>query len=166
MAKTAALAIERFIELVRDPSAGFQAQLSSIAARDRVSLKALARRSLFVMNAAPELVDQSRDADYPELFVYAERLENEAREKFASFSGTVRSAAEIRISSEVPDRLEADLHRYLEAIVNVLQQAPQGWEPGMVFTGRYTVTCSPARLGGENFIQTAKINFDLDLFIQ
>lgn len=166
MAKTAALALERFVELLREPATGFQAQLNSIAARDGVPLKPLPQRSLFVMNAAPELVDQSRDADYPELFLYAETLENAGREKFAYFSGPVRLGAEIRISSEVPDRLESDLHRHVEAVLNVLHSAPQEWRPGMVFTGRYMVTCAPARLGGNNFLQTAKVSFDIDLFIQ
>jgi hypothetical protein len=162
--KTAAAALERFVDLLRDPASGFQAQLNRIATRDGVSLKALAPRSLFVMNAPPELVDQSRDADYPELFVFAEALENTQREKGASFSGTARLGADVRISSEIPDQLEADLHRHVEAVLNVLDAAGAEWGPGIAYGGRYSVACAPARLGGNNFLQTARISFDLDLF--
>lgn len=165
MARTTAAALERFLALLNDPAAGFQAQLNLIAARDGVVLRPLGARSLFVMNAAPELVDQSRDEEYPELFVFAERIENLQREKFAYFSGTVRLGAEVRISSEVPDRLETDLHRHVEALLNVLHSAPAEWGQGLAYTGRYVVSFAPAKLGGNNFLQTAKISFELDQFV-
>lgn len=165
MARTAAAALERFLELLRDPTTGFQAQLQSIATRDGVALRPVAARSLFVLNAPADLVDQSRDAEYPELFVFVEQMENRRREKFGYFSGTLRLAADVRISAEIPDRLEIDLHRYTEALLSVLHSSPGEWLSGLLYTGRYTVSFSPARLGGNNFVQSAKVSFELEQFI-
>ncbi len=165
MARTIAAALDRFLELLRDARTGFRAQLESIAARDRVSLRPVAGSSLLLLNASPELVDQSCDVEYPQLLVYGEQMENLHREKFAYFSGTLRLAAELRVSSETNERLEADLHRYVEALLNVLDQATAEWESGLVYTGRYAVSWAPMRLGGHNFLQTARVSFVLDQFV-
>lgn len=165
MARTTAAALDRFLELLRDPAKGFQSQLQSIASRDGVLLKPIARGSLFLLNAPPELVDQSGDSAYPQVFVFAEQAENQPKERFAYFSGPLRLAADIRISAETLDRMEADLHRYVEALLNVLRESPAEWNSGLVYSGRYSVTCLPVRLGGNNFLQTAKVSFTLYQFV-
>ena len=165
MARTTAAALDHFFGLLRDPAAGLQAQLQSVAMRDGVALRAVSARSMFLLNAAPDLMDHSRDAEYPELFLFAEQMENVQREKFSFFSGTLRLGAEVRISAETPDRLETDIHRYCEALLNVLHAAPGEWIPGLVYSGRYQVMYSPVRLGGDNFLQTARVTFTLNQFV-
>lgn len=165
MARTAAAAIDQFLLLLRDATTGFPAQLQSIASRDGVFLRPISLRSTFQVNAPADLMDQNRDAEYPQLFVFAEQVENQRREKFSVFSGTVRLAAEVRITSDAPERLEADLHRYTEALINVLDAAEGEWAPGIIFSGRYIATYGAVRVGAENFLQSARVTFDVDQFV-
>lgn len=165
MARTAAAALDRFLELLRAPDNGIQAQLAGIASRDGVALRQVPERSLLLINAPPEVMDQSRDSAYPELCVFAEEAENNGKQKFASFAGTLRLSADVRISSESTEGMESNLHRYVEAVTNVLDAHFGEWEPGLVNPGRYTVKYSPIKVGGNNFLQTARVSFELDLFV-
>lgn len=165
MARTTAAALDRLLELLRDSTAGYVAQLQSIATRDGVALRPPSARSMVTLNASADLLDQSLDAEYPQLLVFAEEMENLAREKFAIFSGPLRLGAEIRISAEVTGRIEADLHRYTEALLNVLHGSVGEWQTGLVYSGRYRVAFAPARLGGENFLQSARVSFELEQFV-
>jgi hypothetical protein len=165
MARTTAAALERFLEWLREPGGGLDAQLRAIAARDRTVLAPVSAKNLAMKRGTPEMVERVRTAEYPQLLVYAEQTENEQREKFAAFSGTIRLAAEVRITSEALDGLEAAIHRYVEAAVRVLSSAPGEWLAGLVYTGKYTVTYAAARAGGENYLQSAKVSFVLQQFV-
>jgi hypothetical protein len=165
MARTIAAALDRLLEKLSDPASGIGSQLRMIAARDHVTLAPPAPRSLILLNASPELLDQASDSAYPQVLVFGDQMENEQREKFSYFSGTLKLAADIRISAERLDRLEADIHRYAEAFLNVLCSGSREWGNGLVFTGRYSVSLSPVRIGGNNFLQSARISFPMEQFV-
>jgi len=165
MARTIAAALDRTLEKLRDAANGLQAQLAQIAARDRVTLGPVSARSLALLNAPADMLDQALDIAYPQVLVFGESAESQHKEKFATFSGTLRLGIEIRISSEVLVRIEADLHRYVEAVVSALGSGTPEWASGLVYSGRYTVTYSPVRLAGHNFLQSARIGFSLEQYV-
>lgn len=165
MPRTIAAALDRTLEKLRDAANGLQAQLAKIAARDRVTLNPVSARGLALLNAPADMLDQALDIAYPQVLVFGEQTENQHREKSASFSGTLRLGIEIRISSETLDRIEADLHRYVEAAISALESGTPEWSSGLVYSGRYTVTYSPVRLAGHNFLQSARIGFPLEQYV-
>ncbi len=165
MARTIHAALEHVLELLSDPYQGLAAQLSEIGSRDRVTLAPVAARSIALLNAPNDLLDQARDARYPQLLLFAEQMDNQQREKFAYFAGVLRVAAEMRLSSDSLDRMEENLHRYVEAVINVVHSADPRWNDEMTYTGRYSVNYSPIRAGGHNFIQSARISFAVDQFV-
>ncbi len=165
MPKTIAAALERVLERLRDQSNGLRAQITAIAARDRVTLAAVSPQSLALLNAPPDLLDQALDTPYPQVLVFGEQIENLHKEKFATFSGTLRLGLDIRISAEILDQLEMHLHRYVEAAIGALTWGPAEWGDGLVYSGRYTVVCSPVRLAGVTFLQSARISFSLEQHI-
>ena len=162
MARTIAEALDHLRVLLTDPTSGMNAQLGSIEGRDGVILDRIAADRFALLNMPSDLADQTEEAGYPAISLFAEQAENLNREKFAYFSGPLRLGAEVRVSAERPASLEADVHRYVEALVNVLQASPGEWSAGLVFSGRYTVNFSPARLGGNNFLQSAHLSIALE----
>ena len=165
MARTTAAALDYLQALLADPASGMNAQLGSIEARDGVTLARIADDRFALLNMPSELADQTDEAGYPAVLLSAEQAENLNREKFAYFSGPLRLGAEVRVSAERPDSLEADVHRYVEAVVNVLQASPGEWSAGLVYSGRYAVSFSPARLGGDNFLQSARLSIALEQYV-
>ena len=162
MARTIAAALDHLRALLADPTSGMNAQLGSIEARDGVTLDRIAANRFALLNMHSELVDQTDEAGYPAVLLSAEQAENLNREKFAYFSGPLRLGAEVRVSAERPDSLEAHVHRYVEAMVNVLQASSGDWPDGLVYSGRYAVIFSPARMGGDNFLQSARLSIALE----
>lgn len=165
MARTIHAALEHALELLSDPYQGLPARLSEISSRDHVPLAPITGRSMALLNAANDLMDQARDARYPQLLLFAEQMDNQQREKFAYFAGVLRLAAEVRLSSDSLDKMEENLHRYVEAVINVVHSADPRWSDDTTYTGRYSVNYSPVRAGGHNFIQSARISFAVDQFV-
>jgi len=64
---------------------------------------------LRAQNAAAELVERSGTTAYPLVNVYCEKVVNDLREKFRSFSGSVQVAIEVRHSQDRIEGMEAAL---------------------------------------------------------
>jgi hypothetical protein len=165
MSRTIAAALDRAIEKLRNNEDGIGAQLAAIAGRDHVALSPVTGRSLALLNAPADLLDQAIDLTYPQVFIFGEQMENQHKEKFASFSGTLQLGIDVRISADVVDRIEADLHRYVEAVLNALGAAHSEWASGLMYGGYYSVSYSPLRLAGHNFLQSARISFALEQYV-
>ncbi len=165
MARTTAEALDHLRALLTDAATGMNAQLGGIESRDGVILERLSDQHFALRNMPADLADQTREAGYPSVFLFAEQAENLNREKFAFFSGPLLLGAEMRITADRSDRLEADLHRYVEALLNVLQASRGEWTDGLVYSGRYAVTFAPSRLGGENFLQSARVSIPLEQYV-
>lgn len=165
MARTTAEALDHLRSLLLDPANGVNAQLAIIEARDGVILDRVAEEDIALINMASDLADQTHQSGYPAVFLFAEQAENLNREKFAYFSGPLRLGAEVRLTAERPDRLEPDIHRFVEAVVNVLQASRGGWPAGLVYSGRYAANFSAARLGGENFLESARLSIALEQYV-
>ena len=55
------------------------------------------------------------------------------------------------------DRLEV----YVDAAMQMLNSGRGDWGDGMFFGGQYEVSFGPVKQGGRNFIQVAKVTFEI-----
>ena len=165
MARTTAAALDRLRNLLTHPDTGVNAQLAGIEARDGVILVRLAGDQFVFMNLPPDLADQSMDVSYPAVYLFAEEAQNVNREKFAYFSGSLLLGIDVRLTAENPANLESMLHEYVEAVLNVLQASRGDWSEGLSYSGRFGVRYSVTRMGGDNFIQSARLSLPLDQYV-
>lgn len=113
-------------------------------------------------NVAFEMAEKTAGVTYPAVYVYCEKVTNKLTEKFRTFSGTAGMAIEIRVSRNHLEKLGRDLHFYAAAATQVLDNQRGDWGNGMFFTGGYEVAFGPVKRGGSNFLQAAKISFEVD----
>jgi hypothetical protein len=116
-----------------------------------------------IQNATPELAEHAQSIVYPAVYVYCEKLSNLLTEKFAAFSGKARLAIEIRCSKDRLGGLERQLERYADAACEVLDNSRGSWQDGGFYAGGYEVTYGTVKHGGKNFLQIAKITFDVEV---
>ena len=119
--------------------------------------------SVAIQNASPELSERGQTVRYPAIYLYCEKLTNSLREKFATFSGRGRMVVEIRCSQDRIEGMERMVERYADAVCRVLDGARGSWQNGAFYTGGYEVVFAPLKNGGRNFLQTAKISFDVEV---
>jgi hypothetical protein len=141
---------------------GIDSQLQLIAQDDGVSFTGDVR-SVSVQNTAPDLAERSLQVQYPALYLYCEKLTNSLKEKFRTFSGKARLVIEVRCSQDRLEGLERKLERYADAACRVLDGARGSWQDGAFYAGGYEVVYGTVRQGGKNFLQTAKISFDVEV---
>jgi hypothetical protein len=154
----------RVVGMLSAPT-GLPACLAAIASRENIGLAEIGTAQVLGQNIAAELAERSAGVQYPVFYVYCEKLKNNQREKFRTFSGKAGMAVEVRVSR---DRLE-DVGRlvelYAEAATNVLDLQRGNWGEGMYYTGGYEVVFGGVKHGGKNFIQSARVTFDVDVSI-
>ena len=73
-------------------------------------------------NVAAELAEKTSGVRYPVVYVYCEKVVNDLREKFRTFSGTADLCVDIRVSHEHMDELQPSLQAYVEAVTDVLDK--------------------------------------------
>lgn len=113
------------------------------------------------VNVAAETAERALGVKYPVVNVYCEKITNGLREKFRSFSGTVQMAIEVRHSQDRLDGLQDRLEAVVDAAMGMLKTARGDWGDGMFFGGTYEVTFGAVKQGGRNFIQVAKVTFEI-----
>jgi hypothetical protein len=119
--------------------------------------------SVFVQNGAPDLLERSQTVRYPAIYLYCEKLTNSLKEKFATFSGKGRLVVEVRCSQDRIEGMESLVERYADAVCRVLDGARGSWQDGAFYTGGYEVAFASLKHGGKNFLQIAKISFDVEV---
>jgi hypothetical protein len=142
-------------------SDGINAALMQISARDGVHLPALSAQTILAQNVASDLADENLAVIYPAVHVYCDRMDNQQLEKFRKFSGRLLLAAEVRVSREQIAGLDQELARYMEAVAAVLGAHHGQWTENVAYGGGYEVQFRETRLGGRNFIATAKVEIEL-----
>lgn len=162
MARIASIGAQKVVDLLADAS-GLAAAVASLTTDSGVDLPAIPASQVVAQNTAAETLEKSAGAAYPAVHVYCERLKNELREKFRTFSGKARLVAEVRASQDRQEGLEPRVQLYVEAVTQVLDANRGDWGQGMFFTGGYEVAFGPVRHGGKNFLQTAKVTFEVDV---
>jgi len=93
--------------------------------------------------------------------VYCEKISNTLVEKFRTFSGTAQMAIEVRHSQDQLDGLQDAVELYADAVMQTLNSGRGDWGDGMFYGGAYDVSFGPIKKGGRNFIQVAKVTFEI-----
>jgi hypothetical protein len=140
---------------------GMNANLATLSAPNSALAKPVDPAQIRGQNVAADLEERSNAMKYPSLNVYCEKIVNSLREKFRSFSGSVQMAIEIRHSQDRLEGLQSGLELYVDSVTQVLDAARGDWGNGMYYSGGYEVTLGAVKHGGRNFIQAAKITFEI-----
>jgi hypothetical protein len=130
-----------------------------------ITLPEIGAKQILTQNVAQVLAERSLEVKYPTLLLYCEKITNDLREKFRTFSGKARMAAEVRVSQDRIEGLEKLLQIYVDTLTRVLDQNRGDWGSGMFYTGGYEAVFGEMSHGGRNFIQTAKITFEVAVSI-
>jgi hypothetical protein len=142
-------------------SGGLNATLSTLTAAGGTAPVPIGAAQIRTGNAAADVTERAGTVQYPAANIYCEKLVNSLKEKFRSFSGTAQMAIEVRQSADRMEGLQDSLEAYADAARAVLEANRGDWGNGMFYTGEYQVSFGPVKQGGKNFIQTAKITFEV-----
>jgi hypothetical protein len=127
------------------------------------TLLAAGIRTVVPLNASVDISEKSGNAHYPALMVYCDKLSNAMKEKFRRFSGKAHMVVEVRHSQDRLEGIEANLQVYVDAVCALLDDSRGDWGPGTIYTGGYDVSYEAVARGGKNFLQRAKVGFDVEV---
>jgi hypothetical protein len=112
-------------------------------------------------NVAAEMAERALGLKYPTVNVYCEKIVNDLREKFQTFSGQVQMAIELRQSQDRLEGIQDRLEVYVDATMEMLNKHRGDWGDGMYYGGGYEVAFGAVKQGGKNYIQVAKVTFQI-----
>jgi hypothetical protein len=163
MAQTASIAAQKVAGLLADSQAGLGAVASNLATQAGIDVAAIKPENIVQQNVPAAVMERSQVAQYPSVHVYVDRVQNVLAEKFRTFSGTLRTVAEVRVSQDRIEGIEDQTRLYVDAVTQILDANRGSWGQGMFFAGGYEVKFEPVGQGGRNFLQTAKVVFEVNL---
>jgi hypothetical protein len=149
------------VQLFSATSGGVNACLAGMQGSGEAS----GRLQIRAQNVAADLAERGEVVQYPTVQVYCEKVVNSLTEKFRTFSGTVQMAAEIRHSQDRLQGLQEGLEQYTDALTQVLDGNRGDWGSGMYYAGGYQVAFGTVKHGGRNYIQVAKVTFEIGVNI-
>lgn len=112
-------------------------------------------------NAAAQIAERALGVKYPAVNVNCDKIVNDLRQKFQTFSGHVQMAIEVQHSQDRLEGMEDNLELYVDAAMQMLDASRGDWADGMYYAGGYEVVFGPVKQGGKNFIQVAKVTFQI-----
>lgn len=142
-------------------TAGVNSNLAALTQGEQTLVGPLNIEQVRLQNVAADLAERGSTVKYPAVNVYCEQIVNQMAEKFRTFSGTVQMAIEIRHSQDRLEGLQAGLDLYADAVTAVLDTSRGDWGDGAYYSGGYKVAFGAVKQGGRNFIQVAKITFEI-----
>ncbi|MBZ5581825.1 MAG: hypothetical protein LAQ30_06400 [Acidobacteriia bacterium] len=142
---------------------GVNAALAALTGGDRDLASLLEAAQVRTQNAAADLAERSGGTQYPTLDIYCEKVVNSLKEKFRRFSGSLQMAIEIRHSQDRLEGTEEKLELYADAAAQSLDTARGDWGDGMFYAGGYEIAFSGVKRGGKNYVQSAKITFEIEV---
>jgi hypothetical protein len=116
-------------------------------------------------HVAAELAERAGTIHYPVLHVYCDRVVNQLREKFRTFSGIAQLNVDVRVSHDHIDQLQSQLQTCVEAVTDALDSTRGSWGEGMFYTGGYEISFNPVKKGGRNFIQSALVRLEVNISV-
>ncbi len=162
MAITASVAVQKMVEFLAATGTGVNSAVTQLAIDTGVMLAPVPPTHIINQNVPFALAERAKGVRYPVMHVYADRIRNLLTEKFRAFSGKVQTVAEVRVSQDRIEGIEDQLRSYVDAVTQVLDGNRGTWGQGMFFTGGYEVNFDPVQHGGKNFLQIAKVSFEVD----
>jgi hypothetical protein len=163
MAQTSSLVTKLMVGFLTDPNTGLGSTVANVAADSGIPLTPIPPENVIDQNLPVAVAERSLAVKYPVVRVYSDRTRNLLTEKFRTFSGKVRTVAEVRVSQDRVEGLEDQLRLYVDSVTQVLDANRGTWGQGAFFTGGYEVTYEPVQHGGRNLLQIAKVTFEVDL---
>jgi hypothetical protein len=140
---------------------GLNSSLAALTQADQALARPLDMAQVRAQNVAADLAERSSMVKYPVVHVYCEKVTNRLTEKFRTFSGTAQMTIEIRHSQDRLEGLQDSLQLYADAATQVLAANRGDWGDGMFYGGGYEASFGAVKQGGKNFIQVAKIAFEI-----
>jgi hypothetical protein len=153
-------ATAKVIEQITAPS-GMNANLAALTSPGGPVAVPVELAQVRAQNVAADLVERSSPVKFPSVSVYCEKIVNNQAEKFRTFSGYLHMAVEIRHSQDQLNGLQSVLELYADSVTQTLNAARGDWGDGMFYSGGYEVALSAVKHGGKNFIQAAKVTFQV-----
>jgi hypothetical protein len=141
---------------------GVTVRVNAIAQGDS-TVQAPGIRTILTQNVSADISEKAGQAQYPALLVYCDKMSNTLKEKFRQFSGKAHMVVEVRQSQDRLDTIETNLQAYVDAVCALLDEARGDWGSGAFYTGGYDVAYEPVARGGKNFLQRAKVGFDVEV---
>jgi hypothetical protein len=141
---------------------GVNVRVGAITAADP-GLQSTGIRTILAQNASVEIGEKAGHAHYPALLVYCDKVSNTLKEKFRQFSGKVHVVIECRHTQDTLDGIEAGLQTYVDAVCALLDDSRGDWGAGSLYAGGYEVLYDPVTRGGKNFLQRAKVGFEVEV---
>src|SRR5579872_4293663 len=114
MAQAASIVAQQVIGFLRAPSTGMSSMVAQLATNGGIALEP--PEQILNQNMAFDLAERSLVTKYPVVLVYSDRVRNLLTEKFRTFSGKVRTVAEVRISQDRLEGIEGQLRLYVESV--------------------------------------------------
>jgi hypothetical protein len=155
--------------LTRDVVARLQSNTDGVTARvgaitqSDATVQAAGLRTIRAQNASVEISEKTGAAQYPAVLVYCDKMSNTLREKFRQFSGKAHLVIEVRHSQDGLDSIESNLQVYVDAVCALLDDSRGDWGDGSFYGGGYEVHYEPVARGGINFLQRAKVGFEVEV---
>lgn len=163
MAQAASIAAKAVLNLLTAPNTGLAGAIGQISSNTGTALAPVLLENINIQNTPAALAEKHLTAKYPSVQIYVDRVQNVLLEKFRTFSGKVRTVAEVRASQDRIEGLEEQLRLYVDAVTQLLDANRGSLGQGLFFAGQYEVRFEPVQQGGSNFLQTAKVIFEVDL---
>ena len=115
------------------------------------------------LNASVDISEKTGYVQYPALLVYCDKLSNTLVEKFRQFSGKAHMVVEVRQSQDTLGGIEASVQVFVDAVCAMLDDSRGDWGSGAFYTGGYEVSYEAVGRGGSNFLQRAKVGFNVEV---
>jgi hypothetical protein len=162
VAQVGNLCTKRVTEILVEPT-GLPFHAAEVLQREGIECGEILASQIVAQNVAFELAERTAGVKYPAFYVYCDKITNQLREKFRTVSGSARMGIEARVSRDRLESVEGELQSYVEAVTRVLDSHRGDWAQGIFFGGAYEVIFAAVKHGGRNFVQTAKVVFDLEV---
>ncbi len=163
MARTGSVVTQLVVGFLTDAVKGLGPVVSTLAADSGVALAPIPPAHVVNQNIPIAVAERSGAVKYPVVHIYSDRTRNLLTEKFRTFSGKIRTVAEVRVSQDRVEGIEDQLRLYVDSVTQVLDANRGSWGQGAFFTGGYDVTYDPVQHGGKNLLQIARVTFEVDL---
>jgi len=152
---------EAVVGRLRSSQDGVNARIAAIEFGDAISTAGI--HFIAALNASVEIAEKNGHAHYPALLVYCDKMSNLLKEKYRQFSGKAHLVVEVRYSQDRLESLEANTQVCVDAVCALLDDSRGDWGNGAFYSGGYDVTYEPVARGGKNFIQRAKVGFEIQV---
>jgi hypothetical protein len=145
---------------------GLPQRVGQLVLTSALQIPQISAADILERHVAADVAEKTSGVKYPVVYVYCEKVVNDLREKFRTFSGTADLSVDIRVSHEHMDDLQGLLQTYVEAVTDVLDKRRGQWAKGVFYSGGYEVHFGPIKRGGRNFIQTAKVDLTVNVSVE